>query len=283
MNKDIYIGIDGGGSKCAIRVEDADGTLLAEAQAGPANISMSFEQAWDSIRHACYLAQIDFTREDLNVHAGMGLAGTEDVTAVQAFLDYLHPFDSIVLKSDAHIACKGAHAGEDGAIIISGTGIIGYAMQDAEEVTVSGWGFALHDVGSGAWLGYEAIRCMLKWRDQRCRSTPLLEALFERIGDDIVGFARRANATSYAEFAKVVFEYSEDPVAKHLFHIAAKEIETIYETLCKSRFQFPLCLHGSIAQHLMPYLSIGFINHLVPVEGDALEGAMSLIREEVCV
>lgn len=283
MNKDIYIGIDGGGSKCAIRVEDAEGELLAEAQAGPANIAMSFEQAWDSIRHACQLAKIDFSSPNLSVHAGMGLAGTEDVTAVHQFLDFLHPFDSLVLKSDAYIACRGAHAGADGAIIISGTGIVGYAVQDDEDIQVSGWGFALHDVGSGAWLGYEAIRCMLKWRDQRCRSTPLLEALFKQIDDNIVSFSRRADATRYAEFAKIVFEYAQDPVAEHLLTIAAKEIEAIYMTLCKSRIQFPLCLHGGIAHHLMPYLSIGFINHLVPTQGDALQGAMSMIRDEVCV
>ena len=34
---DVYLGIDGGGTKCKARLEDAQGNLLAEAIAGPAN------------------------------------------------------------------------------------------------------------------------------------------------------------------------------------------------------------------------------------------------------
>ncbi len=44
--------------------------------------------------------------------------------------------------TDAHAACIGAHNGADGAIIIIGTGVVGYQTQNGEGVQVGGWGFS---------------------------------------------------------------------------------------------------------------------------------------------
>ena len=45
----LYLGIDGGGTKCRVRLENAQGTLLAEAVSGAANIATSVEVAQQSI------------------------------------------------------------------------------------------------------------------------------------------------------------------------------------------------------------------------------------------
>ena len=49
MADDIFIGIDGGGSKSKVRIEDARGHLLGQAVGGPANIRLSVSEAWRSI------------------------------------------------------------------------------------------------------------------------------------------------------------------------------------------------------------------------------------------
>lgn len=280
MKKDIYIGIDGGGTKCALRMEDADGNVLAETQSGPANISQSVRGAWASILDACQLAGVNVGEH--NVHVGLGLAGSEDSQALAEFLSIPHEFHSLVLKSDAHAACLGAHGGEDGAIIISGTGVVGYSMQSDDVSKVSGWGFALGDVGSGAWLGYQAIRCMLKWRDGRASATPLLQALYDEVGHDVVSFSRQATSTAYADFAPLVIQYKTDPVAHHLLTLAGEEIESLYKTLSKGVDTLPLCLLGGVAEHLVPYLSVGLISNMVPPKGNATEGAIAMVREGEC-
>jgi glucosamine kinase len=48
VTQDIYIGVDGGATKCKVRVEDKAGNLLGQAVGGPANIRLSVDIAWQS-------------------------------------------------------------------------------------------------------------------------------------------------------------------------------------------------------------------------------------------
>ena len=48
-SKAIYfLGIDGGGSKCKVRLENENGTLLSEAISGSANVATSCKQSQSS-------------------------------------------------------------------------------------------------------------------------------------------------------------------------------------------------------------------------------------------
>ena len=51
-----FLGIDGGGSKCKVRLENENGSLLSEAISGSANVATSCQQSQDSILHATELA-----------------------------------------------------------------------------------------------------------------------------------------------------------------------------------------------------------------------------------
>jgi len=162
MAKDIFIGVDGGGTKCKVRIEDAEGNLLGQARGGPAQIRISVDQAWQSIlaaiNEALKSTGISLVDKNYRFHAGFALAGTEVKEAVDDFLSRPHPFTNISLKSDAYAACLGAHGGKDGAIINIGTGVIGMRISGDEVIQVGGWGFPHGDEGGGAWLGLEAVR-----------------------------------------------------------------------------------------------------------------------------
>ena len=163
LAQDIYIGIDGGGTKSKVRVEDGAGKLLGQGVNGPSNIRLSVDVAWQSIYHALEeaLKPVNISLDDTHnyrFHVGMGLAGCEVKEAYQEFLQRPHPFTTLELATDAHIACVGAHKGEDGAIIIVGTGVVGYQVQNGKGSKVSGWGFPHDDTGGGAWIGLEAVR-----------------------------------------------------------------------------------------------------------------------------
>ena len=96
MQKHYYIGVDGGATKCLVRVEDESGQCLGVATRGPANIRLSVQDAWDAILAA--LSQVltplnlSLTDTQHHFHAGMGLAGCEVAAAYQSFLQYAPPF-----------------------------------------------------------------------------------------------------------------------------------------------------------------------------------------------
>jgi glucosamine kinase len=102
----IFIGIDGGGTKCKARLEDAQGNLLAEATAGPANAARSLTGSVDAVLEASQKAITMANIKGLtvnNIHAGIGLAGINIPQVKQAFLKQSLPFASWHVTTDLHI------------------------------------------------------------------------------------------------------------------------------------------------------------------------------------
>ncbi len=155
-----YLGIDGGGTKCKGRLCARDGTLLAEAVAGPANIATDLVQAQHSMLDVCQqlLQQAGLSQAALQHCAVVaGLAGANLPAAAARFQAWAHPFAALQLTTDLHIACLGAHSGEDGAMLICGTGTAAFAHVGGQHFLFSAQGFPLGDKASGAWLGWRAI------------------------------------------------------------------------------------------------------------------------------
>jgi len=184
-----FVGVDGGGTKCTVRVEDENGNLLGRETSGPANVRLSVEQAWRSIHaafnHILLAHGINLTDKNNVFHAGMGLAGCEIATAYETFLKQSHPFTTLAVCSDAYTACLGAHGGKDGAIIIAGTGVVGFQLEAKQIAKVSGHGFPLDDEGGGAWMGLQAIRATLHWCDGRLVQSPLLVEIYARFDNQL--------------------------------------------------------------------------------------------------
>jgi len=290
---DIYIGVDGGGTKSKLRVEDSTGQLLGQAVAGPANIRLSVPGAWESIYTALdeVLSSHAMSLDDkqYHFHAGLGLAGSEVTEACQTFLHKPHSFKTIKLFSDAHAACVGAHHAKEGSIIIVGTGVVGYQIYRARGSKVGGWGFPHDDEGSGAWLGLQATRLTFEWLDHRAEKSPLVEDVFAYFNDDIeklIAFANRATSNDFARLAPLVINHSqqEEIAAVRLMKKAAHAVDRIYHALAKIRdddANFPICLFGGIAPFIEPWLSEDLRASLVHRQADATVGAILLMREAI--
>lgn len=294
MAKHIYIGVDGGGTKSKIRVEDDTGQLLGQAVAGPANIRLSVAGAWESIYTALQevlaLQGMSLEDEQYQFHAGVGLAGSEVKEACQQFLNTPHPFiKTLRLTSDAHAACLGAHHAEDGGIIIVGTGVVGFQVYQGVSSKVGGWGFPYDDEGSGAWLGMQAIRGTFEWLDHRAEKSPLVEDVYAYFNHDIetlIDFANCATSTDFARLAPLVINHSqqEEVAAVRLMKKAAHAVDRIHHALNKIRQDhdtFPICLFGGIAPFVEPWLSEALRACLVQRQGDATVGAILLVKQEV--
>jgi glucosamine kinase len=279
----LLLGVDGGGTKCRARLAAASGVILSEAVAGPANIRFGMRASFAAVFEAgaqC-LHQAGLPNRDVSkVVACLAFAGASEPGCRAAAERQRHPYRKAVVTTDAHAACLGAHAGRDGAIIITGTGSIGWGELRGQHLRVGGWGPAISDEGSGAWLGQEAVRRILWAYDGRMRWTRLLEQLFRRFGSDphaIVRWSARATPREFAAIAPRVVDFAAkgDPVAVELMQMGAVHIDAIARDLVAAGGT-PLAIMGGLAPHMEPWLSEETRRHLVRPAGDALDGALRL-------
>src|SRR3954454_13014857 len=212
----FFVGVDGGGTGCRARIEDANGRVLGTGIAGPAALRVGAESALAEVQVACRAALADagFGEDALSsVHAAVGLAGMGRKGALENLIQQPHPFQSVVYSHDATIACIGAHGGRDGGIVIVGTGSVGFAVIGERDIRVGGYGFPISDEGSGADLGLHAIRLALRAHDERVVGTKLTHDVMMRFHNDpfeAVAWMDKATATDYASFAPLVMRHADD-------------------------------------------------------------------------
>src|SRR5882757_4717771 len=283
----FYIGVDGGGTSCRARIEDAEGRLLGQGVAGPAATRIGADRSMQAVHAASMAAAVDaglLPTVLTHASAGVGLAGMDRKGAREAFLSLPHPFRNIIYASDATIACLGAHRGRDGGIVILGTGSVGFAQVKGRELRIGGYGFPISDEASGADLGLQAVRLALRAHDGRARATPFLLEVIRRLGPDastLVAWAEQATATEYASLAPVALSYAEagDPRAKEIVGEGARHVEVFIRSLVE--FGAPrISLLGGLASRLVQWLSPDVLQFLSPPEGDAVAGALLLARRE---
>ncbi|WP_394240210.1 BadF/BadG/BcrA/BcrD ATPase family protein [Vibrio astriarenae] len=280
---EYYVGIDGGGTSCRARIRDNQGRLLGEAKTGSANILLGVESAMGSVIEAITQAaiQASLTIDDYRyMHVGLALAGAEQRDAWQAFKCLTHPFKSITLNTDAYGACLGAHNGDDGAIMIAGTGSCGLLLLNGEQHVVGGREFPISDQGSGAVMGLYLIQQVLLIQDDIVPDSPLAQEVMSEFNNDIdaiVAWSKTALPRDYGQFCPRVFYFAEqrDTLAVRLLQQTAQDIEMFLNALI-TKGATRICLMGSIAQRILPWLSPPIQQWIVEPQFDAIEGAIML-------
>jgi glucosamine kinase len=283
----FYVGVDGGGTSCRARIEDAEGRLLGQGDAGPAATRLGADKSIQAVRTASEAAAIDAGLPPTalaQASAGVGLAGFDRKGAREALLSFSHPFLRVVYASDAKVACLGAHSGGDGGIVVLGTGSVGFARVKGRELRIGGYGFPISDEGSGADLGLQAVRLALRAHDGRATTTPFLLEVMRRLGPDaptLVAWAEQVTATEYASLAPIALSYAEagDPFAEEIVAEAARHAGVLIRSLVD--FDAPrMSLLGGLASRLVRWLSPDVPHFLSPPKGDAVAGALLLARRE---
>lgn len=296
MTTNLFIGVDGGGTKCVVRLEDEAGRLLGREASGPANVRISVQEAWQSVNAALNkilqplslsINDMVLNRKDYRFHAGMGLAGCEMVEAYQAFINHSHPFSTLVVSADSHTACLGAHQGGDGAIIIAGTGVVGFQIQHGKTAKVGGWGFPHDDEGGGAWLGLQAVKMTLRWLDGRLPASALTRAVYDNFDGDhcrLISRTNAAKATQFAELAPIVIQHAQmgECDAIKLLQQAALAIDSIGDALEAAQVTngkaLSCSLVGGMTPFLEPHLGTKLRSRLRPCQSTPDAGAILLVR-----
>jgi glucosamine kinase len=277
----FYIGVDGGGTCCRARIEDAEGRLLGQGAAGPAATRIGADRSMQEVRTASMAAAADAGLLPIalaHTSAGVGLAGSDRKGIREALLSFPHPFRKVVYATDAKVACLGAHSGRDGGIVVLGTGSVGFARVKGREIRIGGYGFPISDEGSGADLRLQAVRLALRAHDGRAIPTPFLLEVMERLGPDaftLVAWAEQATATEYASLAPVALSYAEagDPFAEEIVAEGARHVDVLIRSLAECGVP-RISLLGGPASRLVQWLSPDVLQFLSPPEGDAVAGGL---------
>lgn len=278
----LFIGIDGGGSRCRARIRDRAGRLLAEATGGASNIYQDMDGALRTITttaaEAAGLAGVATER----LHAGLGLAGIVTSVGKERIEEARLPFASVTADNDAYAACIGAFSGGDGGIVIAGTGSIGFALVGGTRYMFGGWGFQLGDHGSGAWVGHHAVRRAALAIDGLLQPTELIEVILSQTGRtrfDLSRWSERARPSDYARFAPAVFERAGKGDVQGMMIVieGAAAISNLGRALL-ARGAGDICLLGGLSQVYPPYLDADVKRALVPAAADAVDGAIMMAR-----
>lgn len=257
----LYVGIDGGGTKCKAIIYQND-VILGSGISGPANPFHGFEQAIHSILTATNKALADAELAPSTIHnliAGVGLAGVNLPQLFDKVSLWQHPFKQMFLTTDLHIACIGAHQGKEGAVIITGTGSCGYSASNEKPLVVGAHGFPHGDKGSGAWFGFNAVEQVLLAMDGLAPKTLLMQSVPEVLGcrDDLelVEKINGQKSRFFAQLAGLVFDAANqgDQVALDIIKDGAEYISELARKLLQTE-PHRISIIGGLAPLLMPYL-----------------------------
>jgi N-acetylglucosamine kinase-like BadF-type ATPase len=186
----IIVGIDGGGSRTRGILYKGD-KELAQSETGTARVGTvgvveSAERILNLISELITQAKLPNREIDA---ALIGLAGTwlkeeqlrsQQLIALLAKRERKIDIDKLLVTSDAAIALEAAFEGEDGIVLIVGTGTIAIAKTPKGEfVRCGGWGIELSDEGSGAWIGREGLTAMARAFDGRGEWTAFADMMIK--------------------------------------------------------------------------------------------------------
>jgi glucosamine kinase len=280
----LYLGVDGGATRCRARLRDLDGKALAEASGAAANIHVDFAAAIIVLRAVVgeIVGKAGLEGADpARIAIGLGLAGIEDASDAAQVVEAFPGYRLVRAANDAITACIGAHAGADGGLVIAGTGSAAIARVRATETIIGGRGFMLGDDGSGAHIGLDALRAAMRAFDRLGPASPLTGDIIRHFGDDPVAmmrWARNATPGDFGAFAPVVFSRAAegDPVALEIAAAAAGAISALTRGAVALGAE-RVALVGGAGEALRPYLEPEIAALLSAPLHDATDGAILLV------
>jgi len=287
MAGELFLGVDGGGTRCRARLETADGQVLGRGLSGPASMRFGFEVMRESVMAATRqaLAEAKLTDDALkDIYAGIGLAGTGQLGARDALNAWKHPFAGAWFEGDGYLAWLGAFGGDEGGIVVCGTGSIGITYK-GHTIRVGGYGFPVSDEGSGAHIGLNAIRYALRTLDGRAKATEFAKEVLDRFASNpavVIRWSETASATDYAAFAAIVIKHSEaeEPAATNLLRDAAAHIAGLVDAVL-ARGAPRVALVGGLVEFIRPYMPAATVARLTEPQADAMAGGIMLAKSKL--
>ncbi|PWK15625.1 N-acetylglucosamine kinase [Tumebacillus permanentifrigoris] len=259
----VYIGIDGGGTKTRTVVFTEQGTQLHDLTTAGCNINhhgwsgaeASLRELFDQLR-----ATLPPTAQVAAICLGLaGIDREPERLRMEFWVANQWPEAAVRVVHDALIALAAGTEQREGIVLIAGTGSVAYGRNAAGvEARVGGWGYLLGDEGSGYDIGRRALTAVLRQNDGRDPQTALTELVLNSYGlrepTELIPlvYGEAASREQVARAAHLVFEAaaSGDAVALSLLAYAAGELAAhVVALLQKMNFtaqRIPVVLAGGL-------------------------------------
>ncbi|MFE7604167.1 N-acetylglucosamine kinase [Brachybacterium paraconglomeratum] len=336
MRQHLVLAGDVGGTRSRLVAASVGGGLLAQAEGPGANLRSSGPAAFDTLaatiaevleqaRHAPRTADAgadddtsdgpagplaDDPAEVAAVALGISGAGPARAAEVRAAVgERLGPLgipaDRLLVTDDLHTAFLSGGVGDDGLLVLAGTGAVAVRFRDREAIARrDGMGWLLGDVGSAVWLGRRTLEAVAADLDGRGPRTLLTEEVGAALGLDLREGLRPPSPTgdprqdliraldehlpagapaALGRFAPLPARVREDPVARS---ILAAVIEHVLDTVqaLDPEAVLPVVLAGSVLTGPGPIhdevtASLQDCRRSVSPAPDGLPGALLLARE----
>ena len=298
MSKDIYLGVDGGGTKTAFILEK-DGEVFLHKE-GTIHLSqISREEFKKRIANAVenLTKQAGIKNEEI-AYTFVSVPGYGQYPEDEAFIDEslreILGSDNFKVGNDCLNAWAGSLNAKPGINLILGTGSIGFGLDDkGNSLRCGGWGPLISDESSGYYLGLRLINYFTKQSDGRIPKTMLYDLMKEelKINDDfeIIPMAEGMTRDELASVSKILGKLIEnkEECALELIDKAGYEAALTINTLAKNLnfdgkvlasysggvFNLGEALIGKIKQYLDSNID------LVKPYADPTQGALILAKK----
>ncbi len=228
VSPDYYLGVDGGGTKTEFVLCDAAGKQIAHTRLGGSNpndvgIETTLKLLSQGIESVC--GDIPFARISLFV----GIAGCIVKSHQAALRQHLTPygFAKVGCGSDAQNAVEAALQGEDGVVIIAGTGNATFVRKNQTLTRIGGYNYLFDEGGSGYKIGRDALLHAMKCEDFGLAKGELYKEVLKKCGTETVfgniAELYKGGKTLIASFAPLVFQAfaAGDPAAEEILFATA--------------------------------------------------------------
>ncbi|MBA2943009.1 ATPase [Paenibacillus sp. CGMCC 1.16610] len=249
-------GLDGGGTKTAVKIADESGQVVHSFASGAINyngqdaesIKRSFHDIFQGINVACggleHCEQI--------VIGAAGVSNPTVTSRLEANVRECGYQGNLYITGDQETALCGAHDREYGIILIAGTGSICYGKKEDGTIhRAGGLGHLIDDEGSGYSIGRDLLSALVRANDGRIGETVITGMVYEQLQltsvQQIVGFVynKETNKKDIAALAPILSMACEQGDETALA-IAAKNAASLFETVVPVVEKLSM-QHGSLA------------------------------------
>ena len=262
---ELYVGIDGGGTKTRVILMDLvshRGTTVSGGASNPNGVGWNTALARISELVESGLTQLDaHTRHLHSLCAALaGVSSPEARQRMERELRALFPHTRIEVVPDALAALSAGTEARPGVALIAGTGTIAISEDHTGIVRrAGGYGYLVGDEGSGFDIGRRGIMAALQSFEHRGPDTVLSDALcrFFETADprDVIAATYRCDhpVARVAAFApSVIQNAARDPVALGIVTAALDAHGALVESVIaqsQNEYDEPIVLGGGLYAH----------------------------------
>ncbi len=260
---DYILSVDGGGTKTEFCISDMEGHIKDSVIVGCSNYkSVGVEAVRESFQAGFELLEKKGIRRGDLRYSVWGISGCDsehDFSLIRAVLEGLGiDGETSYLCNDGILAFY-AQAMEPGMVVIAGTGSIILGIgSDGEYKRASGWGYNISDIGSGYWIGAEALKHTLLYCDGCGEYSPFFDCIREYFKAD--SFERLpyvvTEVTDYYEIARLAELVTEEAgrgeevtlgILRHGAEVIARLMGSIYRRMgFDSRMELNIVFSGGV-------------------------------------